>query len=58
MRNSAKDSKKGNKMDEKWLGSGPYNIHEDTGKGSYKLKNATGKVLKQAVNIARLKNFT
>lgn len=53
LRNSRKDSKKGDKMEEKW--TGPYTIEEDTGKGSYRLKNKSGTILKNAVNIARLK---
>ena len=55
MKNSVRDSKKGMKMEEKWLG--PYTIHADMENGCYLLQNASSKVLKRPVNIARLKRF-
>lgn len=37
LKNSLRDSKKGNKTDDKWMG--PYTISEDIGKSCYKLRN-------------------
>ena len=56
LKNSARESKKGDKMQPRW--NGPYKIHADLGKGVYRLLNPkTGNVLKKAVNIARLKAY-
>ena len=56
LKNSARESKKGDKMKPRW--NGPYKIHADLGKGVYRLLNPkTGNVLKKAVNIARLKVY-
>ena len=53
MRNSARESKKGDKMKPRWLG--PYTIEESLGKGVYRVSNvATGLVLKKGVNQSRL----
>ena len=53
MRNSARDSRKGDKLAKRWLG--PYRIQADIGKGIYRLQNpTTGKTLKKAVNGCRL----
>ncbi len=52
LRNSARDSRKGDKLVQRWLG--PYMIVEDIGKGRYLLKNtASGKTLKNAFNRCR-----
>ncbi len=52
LRNSARDTKKGDKLIQRWLG--PYRIMEDIGKGQYVLKNAaSGKTLKKAFNRCR-----
>ena len=56
LKNSARESKKGDKMKPRW--NGPYKIHADLGKGVYRLLNPkTGNVLKKAVNIAQLKVY-
>ena len=56
MRNSRNDSRKGGKMDQRWLG--PYKIAEDLGKGVFKLKNpSSGHILKKTVNSCRLKAY-
>ena len=55
VRNSKRDSKKGDKAQDKW--TGPYIIDKDMCNGSYKLKTEAGKQLKQAVNIMRLKKY-
>ncbi|KAL5477308.1 hypothetical protein EMCRGX_G024090 [Ephydatia muelleri] len=56
MRNSAKDSKKGDKMAQRWLG--PYKVVQILEKGVYKQQNpSTGKNLKKCVNGCRLKVF-
>lgn len=54
LRNSARDSKKGDKMKNKWLG--PYTIHCDLNNGTFKLRNKDG-VMKRAINGVRLKQF-
>ena len=51
VRNSARDSKKGDKLAKRWLG--PYQIHEYIGKGVYKLSNSSGRVLKKTFNSCR-----
>ena len=49
MRNSATDSRKGDKLAQRWLG--PYKIEEHIGKGVYRLQNpVTGKILNKTVN--------
>ena len=55
LRNSQRDSKKGDKMKPHWLG--PYTVHKSLGKGVYRLKNQHGTVLKAAVNICCLKLY-
>lgn len=56
LKNSQRESKKGDKMKSRWLG--PYLIHEVLGKGVYRLSNPeTGVVLKTAVNQCRLKLY-
>ena len=39
-----------------WNWGGPYEIVEETKRGTYRLKNKQGKVLKTAVNSNRLKH--
>ena len=52
LRNSARDSRKGDKLNKRWLG--PYRVEEVLGKGVYLLANPnTGRVLKKAVNGCR-----
>ena len=56
LRNSQRDSKKGKKMQQKWLG--PYMVISDLGKGQYCIKNpSTECVSKRAVHSARLKQY-
>lgn len=55
MRNSQRDSKKGDKLKARWLG--PYKVHEALDKGVYRLENLKGVVLKAAVNQCRLKLY-
>lgn len=56
LKNSRRETKKGDKMQPRWLG--PYIIHADLGKGVYKITNPeTGKVLQTAVNQCRLKHY-
>ena len=56
LKNSARDSRKGDKLKPRW--KGPYKVHADLGKGVYTLYNEkTGKVLQKAVNISRLTEF-
>ena len=53
VRNSARESKKGDKMKPRWLG--PYSIEESLGKGVYRVSNnSTGLVLKKGINQSRL----
>ena len=52
LRNSARDSKKGDKLVQRWIG--PYKIIENIGKGRYRLNNsASGQTLKKAFNRCR-----
>ncbi|KAL5496713.1 hypothetical protein EMCRGX_G013057 [Ephydatia muelleri] len=56
LRNSARDTKKGDKLKPRWMG--PYCIHTVNDKGVYTLRNArTGKVLKNGVNVCRLTEY-
>ncbi len=51
--NSRKDTRQGGKLEWNW--KGPFEIVEQTTRGTYRLKNMNGKVLKQAVSSNRLK---
>ena len=52
LRNSARDTKKGDKLVQRWFG--PYKIVENIRKGRYVLRNTTsGKTLKNAFNRCR-----
>ena len=54
LRNSKRDSKKGDKMTNKWLG--PYETFEVKDKGNYRLRNpSTKNILAKMVNASRLK---
>ena len=56
LRNSKRDSKKGDKMTNKWLG--PYEIAEVKDKGNYRLRNpSTKNILAKMVNASRLKRY-
>ena len=56
LRNNKRDSKKGYKMQPKWLG--PYAIESSIGKDLYRIKNtSTKRVLKQAVHSVQLKPY-
>ena len=57
VKNSKKDSKKGDKQMKNW--TGPFRIHEDLGKGTYRLcdKDDCSQVKAQLVNITRLKLY-
>ena len=54
VKNMKKVSKKGDKMEQNWLG--PYEIAECVGKNSYRLRR-NGKTLKSLYNSTRLKLF-
>ena len=52
LRNSARDSRKGDKLAKRWFG--PYRIHKHVGKGVYQLENlSSGRVLKKTYNTFR-----
>ena len=53
-RNMQQKTRKGKKMEDRWLG--PYTIIEIT-KTSCSLKNSSGKVLKQRINLSQLKPY-
>ena len=53
LKNSNRDSKKGDKMKQRWLG--PYKIKKNLENGVYRLENKEGAVLKTTVNQCRLK---
>ncbi len=56
LKNSKKESKKGDKLKARW--TGPYEIHEVLDKGVCKIKNTKSeKILATAVNQARLKVY-
>ena len=56
LRNSRRDSKKGDRLKQKW--TGPYIVAASLGKSRYRLKNSTtGATLKQAVHKMRLKTY-
>ena len=56
LRNSARDGRKGDKFQARYLG--PYEIAEDLGKGVFRLRNpTTGLLLKKSVNACRLKPY-
>ena len=56
LRNSARDGRKGDKFQARYLG--PYEIVEHLGKNVFKLRNpATGLILKKSVNACRLKLY-
>jgi hypothetical protein len=52
---AAQDKQHSGKFDEKW--KGPYYIHEIISKGSYKIKELDGRVLKTPVNGELLKEY-
>ena len=52
---SKNKSRKGGKLENPW--TGPFYIHEDLGKGRYKLKTESGEILKQTIHCARLKLY-
>ena len=55
-RNSARDGRKGDKFQARYLG--PYRVAENLGKGVYRLHNHTnGRILKKTVNACRLKLY-
>ena len=53
LRNARNDSRKGGKLDDKWLG--PYFIHEKISKGRYKIRSRDGNVRKQIYSSCLLK---
>ena len=56
LQNSKRDTKKGDKMQQKWLG--PYTVVASLGNGLYRIQNkATERILKRAVHCARLKEY-
>ena len=54
--NSRKDTRQGGKLEYNW--KGPYEVMEQTTRGTYRLKNKNGILLKQAVSSIRLKACT
>ena len=56
LRYSKHDTKKGDKMELKWLG--PYEMVSNSGKGIYRIKNPRSlQVLKNMVHSVRLKPY-
>ena len=55
LENSRQKQRKGGKMDDRY--TGPYIIHRHIGKGVYELRNSQGTILKQKVNVNRLKVY-
>lgn len=53
--NSRKQTRQGGKLEFNW--DGPYEITEQTTRGTYKLKNKSGMILRQAVSSINLKAF-
>ena len=53
--NSRKDTRQGGKLEWNW--NGPYKIVEQTSRGTYRLQNEQGKLLKHAVSSNRLKPY-
>jgi hypothetical protein len=53
--NAAKEKQWSGKLEEKW--KGPYYIHEVISKGSYRLKDMEGKIIKVPVNGELLKGY-
>ena len=53
--NSRKDTRQGGKLEWNW--NGPCKIVEQTSRGTYRLQNEQGKLLKQAVSSNRLKLY-
>ena len=51
VRNSARDGRKGGKLEQRWLG--PYTIAESLEKGRYILQNPSGRILKKTYNGCR-----
>ena len=55
LKNSKRDSKKGDKMKQRWLG--PYKVNKNLENGVYQLENKEGAVLKTTVNQCHLKLY-
>ena len=53
--NSRKQTRQGGKLEFNW--DGPYELTEQTTRGTYKLKNKSGMILRQAVSSINLKAF-
>ena len=53
--NSRNQHRMGGKLDNRW--TGPFIIHEDLGKGRFRLKTSAGKPLKQTIHCAHLKLY-
>ena len=53
--NSQNKHRMGGKLDNRW--TGPFIIHEDLGKGRFRVKTSAGKPLKQTIHCARLKFY-
>ena len=53
--NSRNDTRQGGKLEWNW--NGPYEVTEHTTRGTYRLKNQHGKLLKQAISSNRLKPY-
>src|SRR5437762_3201173 len=55
LKDAAKEKQWSGKLALKW--KGPYYIHEEIGKGAYKLRTLDGKVLKTSHNVKHIKKY-
>src|SRR3989442_120507 len=55
LKDAAKENQWSGKLAPKW--KGPYYIHEEIGKGAYKLRTLNGKVLKTSHNVKHIKKY-
>ena len=55
LKDAAKEKQWSGKLAPKW--KGPYYIHEEIGKGAYKLRTLDGKVLKTSHNVKHTKKY-
>jgi len=55
LKDAAKEKQWSGKLAPKW--KGPYYIHEEIGKGAYKLRTLDGKVLKTSHNVKHIKKY-
>ena len=55
LKDAAKEKQWSEKLAPKW--KGPYYIHDEIGKGAYKLRTLNGKVLEASHNIKHIKEY-